>query len=140
MTTESKNMNPYAMFETDRNLEKEGIWIDYGPFSFKVARAGGSNEKYRRMLQHRMKPYRRQIQNETMSEEKAQEIILETFVDAVLLDWKDVRDRDGNVMDFNRENALQLLSDLRDLFADLQTQSQKIANFRREEMETDLGK
>ena len=136
----TKSMNPYAMFETDSNLEKDGIWIDYGPFAFKIARAGGSNEKYKRMLQARMKPYRRQIQNETMSEEKAQTILLETFVDAVLLDWRDVADREGNVMDFNRENALQLFSDLKDLLADLQTQAQKISNFRREEVEEDLGK
>ena len=140
MTTNEKKMNPYAMFGTDSDLEKDGIWIDYGPFGFKVARAGGSNEKYRRLMQARMKPYRRQIQNETMSEDKAQEILLETFVDGVLLDWRDVTDREGNKMEFNRENALQLLSDLKDLFADLQTQASKISNFRREEMEEDLGK
>jgi len=134
-----KSMNPYQMFETDENLETSGIWIDYGSFKFKIARAGGSNEKYRRLLQNRMKPYRRQVQTETMSEEKASEILLGTFVDSVLLGWEGVTDREGNPLEYNRENALKLFTDLRELFLDLQTQSQKVSLFRKMEVETDLG-
>lgn len=133
------NKSPYAVFDTDKELEKSGVWIDYGNFKFLIARAGGSNEKYKRLMNHRMKPFRRLIQTDTMSEEKAQDILLETFLDAVLLDWENVTDKEGQPMEFNRDNARKLFTDLRDLFNDLQQQAQKISIFRREEMETDLG-
>ena len=36
----------FDQFETDPVLESEGIWIDYGAFRVKIARAGGANKKY----------------------------------------------------------------------------------------------
>lgn len=131
--------NPYELFETDKNFEIQGIWIDYGSFSFLIARAGGANEKYARILRQRMKPYRRQVQNNTLDEELSHKILLGAFVDGVLLDWKDVKDRDGNALEYNRGNAVKLFTDLPDLFRDLQIQATNMTLFRKEVLEEDLG-
>lgn len=130
---------PYDLFETDKDMEQTGIWVDYGSFRFKVARAGGANEKYSRLLRNRMKPHRRKVQTGTMDEETAAIILRETFVDAVLLEWTGVVDREKNPLEFTRENANKLFTDLPELFNDLYRQCMEISNFRRLEVEEDLG-
>lgn len=133
--------SPYAIFETDTDLETKGRWIDYGVAGeYLIARAGGSNRKYADLLSKRMKPYRRQIDTGTMNNEKAKTILIQTFVDAILLGWKNVNGRDGNPLEFTRENAIQLMTDLPSLMEDLQKQAMNFSVFRRHEVEKDLGK
>lgn len=140
MSNQNQN-SPYAVFETDTDLETKGRWIDYGAAGeYLIARAGGANKKYSKLLTARMKPYRRQVEQGTMDNEKAKQILIETFVDAVLLDWKNVNGRDGQPLEHTRENAITLFKDLPALLADLQNQAMSFAVFRRHEVEQDLGK
>lgn len=139
--TDQKVRSPYEVFETDKDLETEGRWIDYGGAGeYLIARAGGANKKYSNLLQKRMKPYRRQMEAGTLDNEKAKDILIGAFVDAVLLDWKGVNNREGEALDYTRDNAIQLFKDLPMLFEDLQKMSMDFAVFRRAEVEKDLGK
>lgn len=137
-------MNLYKMFKTDEHYEKEGIDLIYGDNSkgnqirIKVARAGGANVKYAKALERRTKPYRRQIQNETIDPKFAEQLIMETFAESVILGWDGVEDEEGNDMPFSFENCIKLFTDLPDLWADVQAQSQKVALFRQEVREEDL--
>lgn len=137
-------MNLYEMFKTDERHEKEGVEIVYGdnskgvPVVIKIARAGGANIKYAKSLERRCKPYRRQIQNETIDPKFAEQLIMETFAESVILDWSGVEDEFGNDLPFSFENCVKLFKDLPDLWADIQSQSQKMALFRQELREEDL--
>jgi len=131
-------MNPYAMFKTNPAAEAEaGIVLDYGTFSIRIVRAGGANRKFGKLLGDRLKPYRRQIDNDTMDDAAAQKIMAETYADAVILGWEGVTDEAGTPLDFSRANCVTLLTDLPELFRDIQEQAGRAANFRAAEREAD---
>ncbi len=136
-------MSLYTQFETDREIEKTGIVLDYGfnskkqPIQIRIARAGGANERYSKLLELRTKPYRRQIQNETLENAVAEKITKEVYAQTVVLGWTGVEDRDGNDMPFTQENCVKLFTDLPDLWSDVQSQSTRASLFRAEILEAD---
>lgn len=138
-------MNLYGLFKTDESLEVGGIFLEYGltddgkPIRIKVARAGGANKAFAKALEKATKPYRKALQSGMMSNEQADKLYREVFVDTVVLGWENVQGPDGKELPFTRENALQLFQDLPDLFADLREQVNNVALFREEVMEEDLG-
>lgn len=126
----------YAAFEMDAEKEQDGIWLDYGEIgSILVARAGGSNKKFAKMLDQRARPYKRQMKKETMQEDVANRLMIEVFADTIILGWKGIRDRAGDEMEYTRENVIKLFMDLPELFADVSEQSMAMGNFQHEEVE-----
>ncbi len=138
-------MSLYKQFQTDKELEKDGIVVQYGENSkgqateFRIARAGGANEAYTKRAEVVLKPYRRQIQTETIENKLAEKLLMGVFVDTVLKGWSNVEDEKGKDLPFTRENAIKLFTDLPDLYRDLREQSDKSALFRLEILEADAG-
>lgn len=136
-------MSLYKTFTTDKDLEKEGILLQYGfnskklPITIRVARAGGANTAYTKSLERRTKPFRRQIQTETMDDKQAKELMMDVYLDSVILGWENMEDAKLNDLPFSRENALKLFTDLPDLFTDVQEQAQKSALYRKEILDAD---
>ena len=128
-------MNPYKMFKTEEKMEAGGIELDYGDFKFRIARAGGSNTKYTRLLAKRLKPYQRQMDMGVLENDVADRLMAGIYADSVILGWEGVTDADGNPMEFTRENCVTLFLDLPGLFSDIREQAQKAVNFRAEALE-----
>lgn len=133
-------MNPYKMFKTDEKIETDGLKLDYGDFKITIARAGGANAKYKRLIREHIKKYGRRIDAGTLRDEEATLIMAGIFADGVILGWENVSDENGKFMDFTRENCVKLLTDLPDLFADIREQAALAANFRAGEIERDSKK
>ena len=129
--------NVFAMFGTDANMEKTGIWLDYGPFRIRVARAGGSNHKFSKALEIVSKPYRRAIEREILSEEKGIEILVTAYARGIILGWDGVTDENGVPLDCTEKNIIWLLTKLPDLFKDIQEQASKFSNFQLQDREDD---
>jgi hypothetical protein len=141
----------YAQFKTDENLETKGIVLDYGDFRVTIARAGGANKRFERVLDAKAKPFRRALQTETMDPGKADAIMQETFAEAVILNWETrsidgpnavwnvgIENPDGGeLLPFNKENVLATFKLLPDLYKDIQEQAQKSALFRQSIRETE---
>ncbi len=142
--------SPYSMFQTDQKAEKEvGVVLDYGDFRVRVARAGGANKKFGKLFTARLKPYKRMIDSDNLPEEIATKIMVETYADAVILDWESkvkgegdtekfvsgIQGKDGGLMPYSREAVIQILTDLPDLFRDIQTQANQLSLFRAAETE-----
>jgi hypothetical protein len=72
-----------------------------------------------------------------MDEDTAARLMREVYADTVILGWEGVTGRDKAPLAFTRENVLQVLTDLPDLFADIQEMSNKVALFREEIREDD---
>src|SRR5690606_30785342 len=91
---ESLLMSLYNTFETDKSLERDGIVLDYGfnsknqPIQIRIARAGGANTKFAKVLEQKMKPYKRAIANDTMDNKVAEKLMVEAYADAVILGWE----------------------------------------------------
>ena len=63
-------MSMYDAFGTDKDLEKTGIYLEYETFRIKVARAGGGNKRFAKMLEAHTRPYRRAMQTETLGNDR----------------------------------------------------------------------
>lgn len=127
----TKNISAYDQFESDRDLEAEGVWVDVGTMGFKIARAGGDNDQFVKVAGKRFKPFQAAIASDAMPKELATELVVDVFVETVLKDWKEVYDRDGSALAYSKDNAKRLLTDLPNLFMALQAEAQKVSNFRR---------
>lgn len=136
-------MSLYKQFKTDANLEKEGILLELGqtddgkPIAFRIARAGGGNVAFAKVMEAKMKPYRRQLQTDTLDPKVAERILREVYAEAVILGWENVQDEDGNEMEFSVENCIKLLTDLPELYLEIQQSSQKTALYRQMVREAD---
>jgi hypothetical protein len=122
--------SPYAIFGTSRTLETDGVWLDFGDFKFKIARAGGANRHYQRVLDEKLSAVRPQVQTGTLPEEVDLKLSAEVFAETVLLGWENVTDRAGKIIPFTKENAVALLLDLPDLHSYLRREANNFARFR----------
>ena len=140
-------MSLYSTFKTNDQFEIDGIFIQYGylnddeskPVRFKIARAGGANTAFAKALEKATKPYRKQLQAGLLDDRTADRLYREVFADTVVLDWENVTDSDGNLLEFTKENVLKVFKDLPDLFLDLREQSNNVGLFREDVREGDLG-
>lgn len=137
MDEEAKLSSPFDLFKTSESREREGTKIDYGDFWFHIARAGGGNRKYTRILTERLRPHRRAIQTETINEDLARKLSIETFAEGCVLNWGSTAHGEGMMVGeagepipFSTEAAAALLTRLPELYQDLKTQADTHANFR----------
>lgn len=140
-------MSLYSTFKTDGNLEKDGIELEYGflnedptkPIRIRIARSGGSNLRFAKILEAKTKPHRRSIQTETIDKKLSEQLFKEVYAESVILGWSNVQDENGVDLEFSRDNVIKVLTDLPDLWADIREQSNKAALFRQDVLETDAG-
>ncbi len=151
----------YQMFEMDKDLEREGISVNYGSVKFQIARAGGRNKAFKDTFSAKTKKHRTQIDNETMSDEMADRIMAESYAEAVILGWwsrkedehgdpildakgeekwvDTIENKAGKSVKYSVEECVRLLLDLPDLFGSLQSYAAKSANYRKELDDGDEG-
>jgi hypothetical protein len=139
------NKSPYSNYKTDASMEKEGVWVDMGDFQIRLSRAGGSNQQFIKLLEKASRPYRRQLANNTLSNEVANSLLIDAYVSGIIKGWRTkedngtwknvVFDEQGKEIPFSKENAKKLLSDLPDLFTDIQQQANYIYHFQKQEVE-----
>jgi hypothetical protein len=152
-----------SMFGTDKELEKNGIELQYGDIVMLCARSGGANSKYSRALERLTKPVRRLIQTETLPPDQLEEIFRVAFAEAVVNNWWTIqRDASGTEigrepwiehpvvegdspepqmrrLNFNKGNFCLVMRDLPDLFDDLRIQTNKPQLYKKENLEQAAG-
>ena len=142
--------SPYKMFSSDKDVEQQGVLVNYGDFRLRIARAGGNNHRFRRLLQAKMKPYRHQLVNDTMDDQVSEQVVREVYAEAVILGWETkVVGKDGKEawepwletpdgkLPYSVPSCIKVLTDLPDLFRDIQQVAGKVALFRKAEEESD---
>lgn len=136
-------MSLFNQFETDPNLEKNGIRLEYvgsddaneKPAVFIVARAGGSNVAYDNMMDQRLKPLRRRLQADNVSNKELEKITREVVCATVVKGWENVKDKNGNPIEFSVNAAIELFTALPDLYEDIRQQANKASLFRAANLE-----
>ena len=145
-------MSMYKDFKTDTGKEQDGIWIKYDTFQVRIARSGGSNKKYAKLLEVKARPFRRAIETETMSAERGNELVRDVFAEACVLDWetlqttdkgdvwvKGIEAQDGTILPFSVANVLDTFKALPELYKDLQEMSNKVSLWRAADVEAASG-
>lgn len=121
----------YEKFGTNKKAEQEGITLDYGDgLTVKIARAGGSNVRFEKAVQQRMRKFGLQAKHDLLEPEQMRTIFREVLAETVVLGWTGVTDRDGNELPFNKDNCVKVFTDLPDLFDDVLEQSRKASLFK----------
>ena len=119
---------------SDSEVEVEGIWVDFGSMRIKIRRAGGGNREYERALARRAQPFQRRIRAGTMDNAELREkIILPTYLDAVVLDWRGAVDEDGEVVPYTREAGKVYFNQFPNILDDLVAISTDIRAFREQQ-------
>ncbi len=136
--------NPYKEYGTDKNLEKNGFLYIHTPKTdewsaecYVLARAGGSNSKFLKAVEVLSRPHRKRGV-EKLSYEQQRSIMVQAFVEGVIIDWEGVRDKDDNEIPFSKDNVLKFFNDLPDMFDVIQTEAMELSNYLMEEVESDV--
>lgn len=132
----------YKSFKTDKKLEIEGVTFELYDNRVTMARAGATNPAFVKAMNKRTQPYRRQIARNDMSPEKELEILREVYADAIIQNWEikrgdtwspGIEGENGTVIPFTRDNVILTLTNLPDLFTELQSLASGGQHYRVEE-------
>ena len=85
---------------------EEGAWANYRGVKLLIARA--NNPKFKTTFRRLTKPYKKEMENETLDEKTSGDLLAQAFAEAILLDWKDFV-INGKEIEYNKENAADLL-------------------------------
>lgn len=121
----------YDKFKTNKAAEQEGIILDYGDGqTIKIARAGGSNIRFEKAAQAKMRKFGLQAKHDLLEPEQMRTIFREVLAETVVLGWTGFTDEEGKPLSFSKENVVKVFTDLPDLFDDVLEQSRKASLFK----------
>jgi hypothetical protein len=128
--TEMSNL--FKKYETNPQMEAEGVRIPIDGCVFICRRAGGGNRRYRAaMALHasaRGDAVNSEDQDVAMSAED--EIVMQTFADAVVIGWENVDNRDDQPWEFTKENFLELMRACPEVWLRLRMEARDAQNYR----------
>lgn len=121
----------YDKFKTNKQAEQQGITLDYGDGqTIQIARAGGSNIKFEKAVQAKMRKFGLQAKHELLEPEQMRTIFREVLAETVVLGWTGFTNEAGDELACNRENVITIFTDLPDLFDDVLEQARKASLFK----------
>lgn len=122
--------NLYKRFETSDKLATKGFPVkldknDDGTVpTFHIARSHTSNQLFAKAVKDHYPEG-----SDNLSDEELTKRNVLVFVDGNLIGWDNVQDREGQALKFGRDNAVQLMTDLPELFEVLRNESVKLSNY-----------
>lgn len=108
------NTNIHAIFQTDSKLEEDGAWVEVNGFyglKIKVRRlrSEASMKAYERIVIETFGEGKLRTPND-INKDQSLEILKRQLAEAVLIDWKNLRDTDtGEEIPYSVETALELM-------------------------------
>lgn len=140
-------MSMKSLYKTDPAANEGGVWFSYPKNKdgtvprVKLSRMSQStNKKYAKELETRTRPFRRELELETLDTEVGDGLMLDVFIAAILLEWEHMQPNDdGEELAFTAENAKKLLGDPEwaELYEDMREKAKKAANFRSASLEAE---
>lgn len=124
-------VTPFEMFETKDEFEIDGVWQDFGDFKVLLARSGGKNTAYLKMLSDEVKKLGKAT-FEALAEEEMIDIIRLAFCKTVIKDhevkidgvWKKgvyvKNEGKVEIVPFQVDNMILCLKQLPEYFKQLQ--------------------
>ncbi len=148
-------MSMYEQFQTSKDMECDGIYIEYEGFRVCIARSGGGNKRYSKALERATRPHRRAIATESMNNERAEKLMMDVYAETCVKGWDQEKveedgsstwipgieppEKDGELLPVTKENVLATFERLPDLYRDLQAQSNN-GTLYRESLREDAAK
>lgn len=143
-------MSLSKQYNTDTSAEKSGVRVTFGhnsddtEIALILARSGGANTRFQSVADVILKPYRRQIQNDTVDSKVLRAKMVEIYAKTVVKDWENValsdvtgNEEDKGYAEFSEENVIALFTRLPDFFSEVQSITDNLSVFRAEGLEED---
>lgn len=124
-------------YRPDSGLEAtDGVWVPFpGNREICVLRAGGANAKFQRVFQRMIRPYQRQIKRNDLDQEISIQIMRETYLQAVIVNWRGWTDKNGDEIPYSIDSMRGLLEASPAILDDLIEVASDAANYSEEEIE-----
>jgi len=131
-------MGTLNKFASDKELEKEGIDLDFGEgMIVKVRRAGGANHKFASVMRAQTKKNKYRIDHDLLTPEEDLEMMATVYADAVIIGWSGVTDSEQKTIKHSRAAVIKTFCAYPEFFKAVRSECEGIENFKREELEVD---
>lgn len=148
-------MGMFEMFQSDKELEKTGVWFDYKAFRVLLRRAGTSNEQFTKRLEALMRPHRRTERLGKLSAKVRISVTIQALAETCIKGWEvnknysqdstaapdwapdTIEVAPGVFEKFTTEKAVAILQSLPDLSEALIADSMELSSFQQEQLEDD---
>lgn len=148
MTDKIDPKSIYGSFLTNKNEEERGKWHEFGAVRIRIARAGGGNKRFSKLLEAKTRPYQRAIKTETMDNAVAERIMREVFAETIITGWQTktadafedvVLFMDGTTAPTTPQSVVRALEEIPELFTEIQDIAGKVSAFRDAQIEGNAG-
>lgn len=122
--------------KTDLQKQTKGVWVDFAlGIELKIARA--RNPKYTEMVRNLTEHLRIKIRDDSIEIDELNEVLLKVRARTILLDWKNIEDKDGVAIPYSPEKAEEFFRDpeLQDFYKFVQIVSDDADQYRKELIE-----
>lgn len=119
-----------------RNKQTSGVWAKFGDSEFLVAHMG--NLKFQRVISRLQAPHRFKIQKGTLDPAVARTILCRAMSEAIILDWRQVINSEGQDVPFSVESCEMALTNNDELRDWVQEFSSDLQNYKSEEDQDDV--
>lgn len=135
----SEALNLFDIFASDKESEEEGRWIELGMGTSLKLRAFGAKAVVD-LRENLMKPFQQLVRvGGKIPDEKNEEIGLKVLAGAVIADWKNVKNAEGEVVPYSADEAYAILKALPKMASFVIQFSLEGQNFRDETKEDGAG-
>lgn len=115
----------------DQQKVNEGTWRDIMGGQFLIARAG--NHRY-------LAAQERNGKRKAINAEDRQNALYRSIAEGILLDWKEVEDKDGKPIPYSVDAVVEVLNDNPDLVSAILSEANDVEVFYREGINDDVKK
>jgi len=117
----------------DGKVETEGSWGIYRGVKLLIAR--DSNIKFKRFFRQISKPYKHDIDTNTLEEAKAEELMASAYAETILLNWENF----PGDLEYSKANAESLIKSDSDCYDYIKDFSKNLDNYIKNDEELALG-
>lgn len=139
-------MSLNKLFETNKNLEVKGIWLELGninddpekPAEILIARSGGKNTEYDKEVERIGRKNQTAIRVKAINNVQIKNLLKPVYAKHVVKGWKNIKFNDQFV-EYSPEVCEQIFNDLPDFYDFIIEQSNDHNLFRQANLDAALG-
>ena len=127
-------------FGTSKDAEKRGVWVkppldEDIDCAFLLARMSRVNRNWATKVTKVYRQKRRKLDAGALTDEETLEATKRIFCETVLLDWRGINNKEGTPIPYSVEAAIQIMTELPDLYDYLQEEAQSLLTYQTEDVD-----
>ena len=133
-------INMFSLYAIDKEKEKNGVWSEFDigfgkPWRFRIARTSKRNVDYLKVVETVYKPYRRVV--DKLDKSVHLKLEMEIFIKAILKEWENITNKQGEPLELNLENAMFIFEKLPPIYEQLKEDSENDKLYLEEDIKED---